>query len=69
MELLWNYGQRGSETAFTELVERHINLVFSVALRHVGMTAQAEEIAQVVFILLARKAARLRRNTVLESWL
>ena len=68
MELLQDYRQ-GSEDAFAELVQRHINLVYSTALRHAGIPAHAEEIAQAVFVILARKAAALRPNTVLEAWL
>jgi uncharacterized protein (TIGR03435 family) len=69
MELLGAYARNGSETAFAELVRRHIPLVYSAALRHVGMAAQAEEITQVVFVILARKAGSLRPNTILEGWL
>ncbi len=69
MELLQDYARRGSETAFAELVRRHIALVYSVALRRTGIAAHAEEITQAVFIILARKAASLRAGTILEGWL
>jgi uncharacterized protein (TIGR03435 family) len=68
-ELLRDYVRQSSETAFAELVRRHINLVYSAALRHVGIAAQAEEITQAVFIILARKAGRLRESIILEAWL
>jgi len=69
MELLQDYARCGSESAFAGLVQRHIALVYSAALRHVGIAAHAEEITQAVFIILARKAGSLRADTILESWL
>jgi RNA polymerase sigma factor (sigma-70 family) len=69
LELVQAYHRQGSETAFAELVRRHVNLVYSAALRHVGTAAHAEEITQAVFIILARKAGQLRSDAVLESWL
>ncbi|HET7626485.1 MAG TPA: sigma-70 family RNA polymerase sigma factor [Verrucomicrobiae bacterium] len=68
MELLRDYAL-GSESAFAELVRRHVAFVYSVALRQIGIAAHAEEITQAVFIILARKAADLRENTILEGWL
>ncbi|MGO8765046.1 MAG: TIGR03435 family protein [Limisphaerales bacterium] len=68
MELLRDYVRQGSEDAFAELVRRHVHLVYSAALRHVGIAAHAEEITQAVFDIFARKAARLRPDAILEAW-
>ncbi|MGD0413449.1 MAG: TIGR03435 family protein [Verrucomicrobiota bacterium] len=69
MALLREYTARQSETAFTTLVERHIGLVYCAALRQVRDPARAQEITQVVFLLLARKAHSLREGTILSAWL
>jgi RNA polymerase sigma factor (sigma-70 family) len=69
MQLLEEYASGRSEEAFSTLVSRHINLVFSAALRSVNNPSQAEEITQAVFVTLACKARALRRSTVLSGWL
>ncbi len=69
MELLRDYATRHSEEAFTTLVTRHIDLVYSAALRHTRNHHQAQEITQAVFVVLARKAPSLNPRTVLAGWL
>jgi len=68
-ELLAEFARNDSETAFAVLVERHLGLVYSVALRHSANPQHAQDIAQAVFIVLARKAGTLGRKTVLAGWL
>ena len=69
-ELLRRYAGTHSEAAFTELVRRHVNLVYSAALRQVNGDAHlAQDVAQTVFTDLARKAASLSRRATLTGWL
>ena len=69
MDLLREYARSGLEPAFAGLVQRHINLVYSVALRCTGNSEDAQDVTQAVFIILARKAAGLRERTALTGWL
>jgi len=68
-QLLAEFARKNSEAAFAALVQRHVNLVYSVALRSVGNVHAAEEITQAVFIILARKAKSFSRKTILSGWL
>ncbi len=69
LTLLREYSLNHSESAFAALVSRHVNLVYSVALRSVRDPHLAEEITQVVFIILARKADATSEKTILSGWL
>ncbi len=69
-ELLQLYAERESQPAFSTLVERHLALVYSAALRQVGNNPhRAQEVVQTVFTLLARKVRPLSRHPALIGWL
>src|ERR1019366_3368093 len=69
-QLLASFARTNSEDAFAELVQRHVNLVHSAALRQVNGDAHlAQDVTQMVFTDLARKAAALASHRVLAGWL
>lgn len=69
-ELLRRYCRERSENAFAQLVERHLGLVYAVALRQAGDQAQvAEKITQAVFTDLAEQAESLQERSSLAGWL
>lgn len=68
-DLLRRHSRDGSQAAFAELVRRHLNLVYSAALRQVRSTHLAEEIAQSVFLDLSRHPAGLKPGVPLVAWL
>src|SRR2546422_699548 len=67
-ELLREFAERGSDAAFTTLVQRYADLVYSTALRQLRDPDLSQEVAQTVFCLLARKARSLCNRTALVGW-
>ena len=59
----------GEEQAFREFSERHMNLVYGVAMRNTSNASVAEEVVQDVFVLVARKARELARHPNVAGWL
>ncbi|HTA31139.1 MAG TPA: sigma-70 family RNA polymerase sigma factor, partial [Candidatus Cybelea sp.] len=60
---------QGNEGAFAELVARYFRMVYALAARQVGDPHLAEEVAQSVFIILARKASVLSSGVSICGWL
>jgi RNA polymerase sigma factor (sigma-70 family) len=67
--LLRQYARRGDQRAFEEVVRRHVDVVFSAAMRQVGDQHRAEEVTQAVFVLLAKKAGTLGDRSLVGGWL
>jgi len=69
-KLLARYVEDGSESAFRELVEAYIDLVYSTAIRLVeGDSHRAEDVTQMVFVRLTQKARTLVGEVSLGGWL
>jgi RNA polymerase sigma factor (sigma-70 family) len=69
-ELLKLYASERSEAAFQELVSRHLDLVYSAALRQLpGFGHLAQDASQLVFAELARKAPQLAGHPSIRGWL
>src|SRR5271170_6272645 len=70
VQLLRRYAAEHSEDAFAELIRRHVDLVYSAALRLVtGDAHGAQDLPQQVFSELARQAKPLSRHPALVGWL
>jgi RNA polymerase sigma factor (sigma-70 family) len=68
-ELVRDYAENRSETAFTQLARRHVDLVYSAALRMVHDEPLAEDVTQGVFLALVQNVRRLRNRRALPGWL
>jgi len=72
-ELLEAFASEGSETAFNQLIQQHLNLVYSAAVRITGNNQLAEDAVQCVFIALAKDARsvvrKLKAGAPLSGWL
>lgn len=67
--LLQQYVRDGSRTALDELVRRYLPLVYAAAVRQTGDRHLAEDVTQVVFLVLMRRASKLSRSVMLGGWL
>jgi RNA polymerase sigma factor (sigma-70 family) len=68
-QLLCEYLEHRSEAAFGEVLRRHIDLVYSAALRMVCDPHLAEDVTQSTFVALAQNASQLTTHPVLSGWL
>ncbi len=68
-QLLRDYAERRSEASFAELVRRHVDFVYSAALRMVRDAHLAEDVTQSIFVALSKNAGQLTDRPVLSGWL
>ena len=61
--------QHGDAGAFARLYELHSRRVYSLCLRMVGNTAEAEDLAQEAFLQLFRKIGTFRGESAFSTWL
>ncbi|MGD0389754.1 MAG: sigma-70 family RNA polymerase sigma factor [Tepidisphaeraceae bacterium] len=67
-DLLGKFVNRGDQEAFRAIVQRHGDMVYSAAVRQLGDLSLAEDVTQAVFIVLAKKAAKVN-GPMLAGWL
>jgi RNA polymerase sigma factor (sigma-70 family) len=68
-QLLARYVKCGDQAAFAALARRHAGLVYAAARRQMQDAHLAHDVTQVVFLVLAKKAATIPPRTVLAAWL
>src|SRR5262245_53518700 len=67
--LLQQFVEQRDEAAFTSLVGRHGPLVLGVCRRVLHDAHEADDAFQATFMILAKRAASVRRPEALSSWL
>ncbi len=68
-QLLRAYAENRSVPAFAELVYRHVDFVYSAALRMVCDSHLAQDVTQATFVALAKNSVQLTDHPVLSGWL
>src|SRR3954469_13036638 len=70
-QCLSQFVHEGSQSAFREVVARHVDLVYATCRRVLPARDAhlAEDATQAVFVILAKKARTIRRNMSLVGWL
>ena len=69
MSLLARFAAGHDDVAFELLVERHGPMVQGVCRRVLGHAQDAEDAFQATFLVLARKAGRIRWHAEVSNWL
>ena len=68
-DLLHRFSERGDQTAFAVIAERHSAMVLGVCKRVLHSQADAEDACQAVFLILAKKANVNRWQASVANWL
>lgn len=69
VDSLWRRAAQGDHAAFSQIVQEYQHKVFSYALRHCRNQADAEDIAQEVFLQVYKALPRFRGDASLSSWI
>src|SRR5438045_3330260 len=68
-ESLDSWRRRPRARTLRRLIDRYLPFVYSSAFRRTGDATRASDVTRAVFLVLARRARKLRTKTVLAGWL